>query len=596
MDSSDLVKYTHSWSLVRNMKVLLIQPPIRDFYQTSIRTQPIGLAYLAASLKNEGHEVEILDCQTETKKSISIPEELSYLKDFYPFNDRSPFKLYSGYYHFGMGWEEIRKRVENSKADVLGISSSFTPYHGEALEIARIIKESDRRKIVVMGGPHVSCDPEGVLRTSFVDYAVLGEGEARFPLLLEQIAKGRAKNIEKIDGIGYRNDGEIRINPLQNFIQDLDSLPQPARELLDLDRYRLRKKRSTMIITSRGCPHGCAYCSGHLVMGTSFRTRSPEAILEEMMECQKQYGIEAFDIEDDNFTFDQERAKRLMNLIIETFREEKIELSAMNGISFASLDGELLRLMKKAGFKTINLSYVSTDPSTKERMKRPKPTTEFDRILEEAEQIGLHAIAYAILGMPGQTIEEMVDTLIYLMGKKVLIGPSIYYPTPGTSLFERCNKEGILPPHPVQWRSSAFPIETKEFSRLDLLTLFRLARVINFIKGKMDGGELKEGLTWKDLFQVLKDKEKAEDESEVNRHAPCAMRFASFNKGKVEEDAITWVDLLLLLDSERSFFSLRKDSERKVSVEKEKNSKKVLDYFFEKAWQKPILRSRPSIV
>ncbi len=112
----------------------------------------------------------------------------------------------------------------------------------------------------------------------------------------------------------------------------------------------------------------------------------------------------------------------------------------------------------------------------------------------------------------------------------------------------------------------------------------------------MDGGELKEGITWQELFQVLKDKEKAEDESEVNRYAPCAMRFAFFNKGKVEEDAITWVDLLLLLESERSFFSLRKDSGRKISVEKEKSSKKVLDYFFEKAWERPILKSRPSIV
>src|SRR3972149_3379944 len=281
----------------RGVKILLIQPPVRDFYQTSIRTQPIGLAYLAASLKNNGHEVEILDCQTETKKSIPIPVELSYLKDFYPFDDRSPFKLYSGYYHFGMGWEEIGQKIKDSKADIFGISSSFTPYHGEALEIAQIIKEWDRRKIVVIGGAHVSCDPEGVLQSPSGDYVVLGEGEVRFPLLLEQIGKGKAKNIERIDGIGYRKvgttrnrDGEIRINPLQSFIQDLDSLPQPARELLDLDRYRLRKKRSTMIITSRGCPHGCAYCSGHLVMGTSFRTRTPEAILEEMMECQEQYG------------------------------------------------------------------------------------------------------------------------------------------------------------------------------------------------------------------------------------------------------------------------------------------------------------------
>src|SRR4030043_2259904 len=325
------------------MKVLFIQPPIRDFYQTSIRTQPLGLAYLAASLKSYGYEVQILNCQKEKKKPIPIPSELTYLRDFYPFNDRSPFKLYTGYYHFGMGWDEIRKRVENSKADVFGISSSFTPYHGEALEIAQIIKEWDRRKIVVMGGAHVSCDPEGVIQSPSVDYVILGEGEVRFPLLIEQIRKGKARAIEKIDGIGYRKDGEIKINPLQTFIQDLDSFPHPARELLDMDRYRIKKKRSTMIITSRGCPHGCAYCSAHLVMGKSFRTRTPEAIIREMVECRDRYGIQIFDIEDDNFTFDQERAKRLMSLIIETFGEQGLELTAMNGVSFVSLDGELLR-------------------------------------------------------------------------------------------------------------------------------------------------------------------------------------------------------------------------------------------------------------
>jgi anaerobic magnesium-protoporphyrin IX monomethyl ester cyclase len=588
------------------MKILLIQPLIQDFYQTSIRTQPIGLAYIAASLKSHGYEVEILDCQTTKKKSIPVPSELSYLRDFYPFNDRSPFKLYTGYYHFGMGWDEIKERIKESKADIFGISSSFTPYHEEALEIARIIKEWDKQKIVVMGGPHVSCDPENVLKSSFVDYVVLGEGEIRFPFLLEQIGKDRVRAIEEVDGIGYRKDGEIKINPLQTFIQDLDSLPHPARELLDLDRYQMKKKRSTMIITSRGCPHGCAYCSAHLVMGKSFRTRTPEAIIKEMAECQKQYGIQIFDIEDDNFTFDQERAKRLMSLIIEYFGEGKIELSAMNGVSFASLDGELLKLMKRAGFKTINLSYVSASPLTKEKMGRPKTMIEFNKILEKAEQVGLNVIAYAILGMPGQTIEEMVDTLIYLMGKKVLIGPSIYYPTPGTPLFERCRKDGILPPHICQWRSSAFPIETETFNRLDMVTLFRLARLINFIKGKMDEKELKEGITWRGLFQVLKEKKRFEgnvemkDEYESAHYAPCAMRFASFKKAKVEVkdevEEIKWRDLLLMIFEERSFFSLKKDSGGKTSISKMGSSRWVLDHFFEKSWERPILKSLPSII
>ncbi|HPD61682.1 MAG TPA: radical SAM protein, partial [Thermodesulfobacteriota bacterium] len=485
------------------MKIFLIQPPIQDFYQTAIRTQPIGLAYLAASLQAQGHEVEIFDCQTEKKKMIPIPPELSYLRSFYPFNDRSPFKLYSGYYHFGRGWGELKEKIKNSQAEVFGVSSSFTPYLREALEVARIIKEWDKRKIVVLGGSHVSSDPEGMLKNSLVDYLILGEGEIRFPWLLDQIEKKRRKKMGNYEGIGFHGDEEVRINPVKSFIENLDFLPYPARELLDLDCYRIKKKRSTMIITSRGCPHGCAYCSAHLVMGTAFRRRSPENIIHEMIECREKFDIQAFDIEDDNFTFDLKRAKRLLSLIIEIFGEGSLELSAMNGISFASLDGELLGLMKRAGFKTINLSFVSTDTLTRERMKRPRGLIDFDSIVHETEKIGLQVIAYAILGMPGQTLEEMVETIIYLMGKRVLIGPSIYYPTPGTPLFEVCKKENLLPPHPLQWRSSAFPIETGDFTRLDLATLFRFVRVINFIKGKMAEKEIDDGMTWREVSRFI---------------------------------------------------------------------------------------------
>jgi radical SAM superfamily enzyme YgiQ (UPF0313 family) len=557
------------------MKILLIQPPIQDFYQTRIRTQPIGLAYLGASLHAQGHEVEIFDCQAEKKKMISIPPELSYLRNFYPFNDRSPFKLYSGYYHFGRGWEEIKGKIKDSRADVFGISASFTPYHGEALEVARIIKEWDKRKIVVIGGAHVSGDSEGMLKNSFVDYIILGEGEVRFPWLLDQIEKKGRKKIGDYDGVGFHCGGDVRINPVKRFIEDLDFLPYPARKLFDLDCYRIKRKRSTMIITSRGCPHRCAYCSAHLVMGTAFRRRSPENIIHEMMECREKFDIQAFDIEDDNFTFDLKRAKQLLSLIIETFGEGNLELSAMNGVSFASLDGELLGLMKRAGFRTINLSFVSTDTLTRERMKRPRGLNDFDSIVNEAEKLGLQVVAYAILGMPGQTLEEMVETIIYLMGKRVLIGPSIYYPTPGTPLFEVCKKGNLLPPHPMQWRSSAFPLETKDFTRLDLVTLFRLTRVINFIKGKIAEKKIDDGMTGKELFHVLKERGKA--------------KGALITSDK-PDDVPAWADLVLGLSQEKAFFSLRKTSEGMVR-KKEETSKKVLDSFFEKAGNQPILKN-----
>jgi len=238
----------------------------------------------------------------------------------------------------------------------------------------------------------------------------------------------------------------------------------------------------------------------------------------------------------------------------------------MNGVSFASLDGELLGLMKRAGFHTINLSFVSADILTKERMKRPRTRIEFDRIIEEAGHRKLNVIAYGIFGIPGQRVEEMVDTLISLTGRRVLIGPSIYYPTPGTPLFAKCQREGLLPPHLSRWRSTAFPIETKDFSRLDLVTLFRLARAVNFIKGKMDRGELEEGRSWREIYEEA--------------------------KAKVE---VEWMNLVWSFMDERSFFSLRRGDKGKSEMVREESSRKVLDCFFEKAWNSPILKGRHKI-
>jgi radical SAM superfamily enzyme YgiQ (UPF0313 family) len=402
----------------------------------------------------------------------------------------------------------------------------------------------------------------------FVVYIILGEGEIRLPKLLERIEKKGRKEIDDLEGIGFRADGNAQINPVKTFIHNLDALPFPARELLDLDCYRIKKKRSTMIITSRGCPHKCAYCSAHLVMGAGFRRRSSENIIQEMKECREKFAIQAFDIEDDNFTFDLKRAKHLLSLIIETFGERTLELSAMNGVSFAAMDGELLGLMKRAGFTTLNLSFVSVDIKTREKMKRPRSFIDFDAMVNEAEKTGLQVIAYAILGMPGQTLEEMVETTIHLMGQRVLIGPSIYYPTPGTALFEMCKKEHLLPPHPAQWRGSAFPIETKDFTRLDLATIFRLTRVINFIKGKMAEKEIDDDMTWSELFQLLKERVRAKREGHP-----------------------VWEDLVLRLWQETTFFSLKKIPDDIMVMMKEETSKKVLEYFFEKAWKQRILRN-----
>jgi hypothetical protein len=257
----------------------------------------------------------------------------------------------------------------------------------------------------------------------------------------------------------------------------------------------------------------------------------------------------------------------------------------MNGVSFASLDGELLTLMRRAGFDTVNLSFVSTAPSLKKQMGRPTTDVDFGEILKKVEQAGLRAIAYAIFGMPGQTIEDMIDTTLYLMKERVLMGPSIYYPTPKTPLFERCRDEGILPSTTLQWRSSAFPIETKEFDRLDLVTLFRLTRVINFVKDKMDHGEIEEGITWRDLFHVVTEKQRTWT-------GRGQYRTGETLNPSHKDEKTAWLILLLLLFRERSFFGLSRDHGGKISIMTIKSAKRVLDIFFERAWNEPVVRSQ----
>ena len=464
------------------MKVLLIQPPVRDFYQTPIRTQPIGLAYLAASLEQNSFEVEILDCQVTTqKKSMPVPEKFSHIKEFYPRGDLSPFRLFGEYYHFGLSYEEVSERIRQSNADAIGISSQFTPYCAEALTVASLVKSINPELPVIMGGAHVSAVPEDVLMHPSVDYAVLGEADDTLPLLLQRIKQDKLP--DDIEGIGYKINGTPRIKPRRCFINELDSLPFPARHLLDFSRYTIKGKPYTVLITSRGCPQRCTYCSVSRVMGETFRVRSPEKVLQEVKHCKEEYGISLFDIEDDNFTLDQKRALQILNLLIEEFGEDELQLFAMNGLSIFSLNKELIENMKRAGFHHLDLSLGSVSHPASKKINRPYNPEKATTVLKQAAEYKLPTTTYIIFGIPGHTLADMVQSLIYLMGQETLIGPSIFYPTPGTNVYEELYGRSASPaPDYPALRSSLFPVETDEFSKLDIITLLKLSRWINFAK------------------------------------------------------------------------------------------------------------------
>ncbi len=463
------------------MKVLLIQPPVRDFYQTAIRTQPIGLAYLAAALEQNGFATQILDCQVITqKKLIPPPQTFLPITKFYFRGDLSPFRLFNDYYHFGLSYEDITERIKQSNADVVGISSQFTPYCTEALTIASLVKSINPMLPVIMGGAHVAAVPQDVLMQPSVDYVVLGEAEESLPLLLQHIQHDRIPS--QIDGVGYKIKGAIYINPRRRFINKIDLIPFPARHRLDLSRYQIGSQPYTVLITSRGCPQRCTYCSVSQIMGERFRPRSPEHILAEVKQCRENFGISVFDIEDDHFTFDQRRAAHLLQLFIEEFGEDELQLCAMNGVSIFSLNKELIAAMKRAGFLHLDLSLGSISRRASIEINRPYHPEKATIVLCQAADHKLPTTTYIIFGIPGHTLDDMLQSLFYLMEQQTLIGPSIFYPTPGTPVYERLYGCRMPPPPDYSMlRSSLFPIETEHFSRLDLLTLLLLSRWVNFV-------------------------------------------------------------------------------------------------------------------
>ncbi len=487
------------------MKILLIQPPVEDFYQTSLRTLPVGLLYLAAALRCASIDVEILDCQaTMHKHVLQVPPEFAYLKRYYQPGNLSPFKLFSHYRHYGLLWEEIRERIRQAQADVIGISALFTPFYREALHVAALAKAVDPMCPVIMGGAHVNACPAQVLADPHVDFVVLGEGERTLPELVSALRDNRSAAISNICGVGYKTSGRLIVPEHGDLIEDIDALPLPARDLIDPARYMLGGKRVTMLITSRGCPYHCTFCSIFLTAGRQFRTRSLRGIIHEMRLCQEHCGTEIFDIEDDNFSFDQKRATAILGAMREEFGDAGIELLAMNGISAANLSESLVQEMQRTGFRALNLALVTSDKQRQRATKRPGSTPHFDRVVQQGAAVGLEMVNYLILGLPDSSLEEMLTSIVHLMERPVLIGPSVFYATPGTESYRQCLERGLLTsPELALQRSTCFAVETPHFTRLELVTLFRLCRVLNFVKARLDAQPGRAGeYTWDDLVAL----------------------------------------------------------------------------------------------
>lgn len=466
--------------------ILLIQPPIRDFYLTVKRTIPYGLSCLAAALIEDGFSVQILDALATSKsRIIDLPGEMAYVHEYFGNADRSPFALFHHYRHFGYSFDHIGKSARKTNALLVGISSLFTPYAAEALKTAEIVKSNLPSCKIVVGGHHPTAMPLKVLESPAVDFVIRGEGEVSMVKLARAVKNGGS--YADIPGLVYRTPDQEPHIPGPAVITDLDKSPLPNFDLIHHRFYNRSARPTAVIMTSRGCPLRCSYCSMGAASYLPFRRRRIDSVMREIENVVTNWNAGFIDFEDENLSLDRKWFLALLRNIRQRFGERQLELRAMNGLFPPSLDAEVIAAMKSAGFKTLNLSLGTTSAVQLGRFQRPDVRQAFDRVLDISAINGLNAVGYIIIAAPNQPAKDSVSDLLYLASRRVLAGVSVFYPAPGSPDYERCEKLKILPPHFACLRSSALPL-SHSTSRLEAATLLRLGRILNFMKSLLDRG------------------------------------------------------------------------------------------------------------
>ncbi len=438
------------------MKILLVQPPLEDFYTTSIRLYPLGLLYAAAVLRETGHEVEILDCLSPLRKhQLALPLEFSYLASYLG----NPL-FFKAYYRFGLSEEEILAGVQAASPDLIGISSQFTAYFSSVEKLANLLKDHFDIPVFI-GGHHATAFTETIRRKApSIDFVLEGPAEECLPPFLA--SQGFPCPPGDIDWRAV----------------------QPAHDLLPAGEYKMGRKHCMSLTASRGCPYHCDFCSIQAMFGQAIQYRSIEHILEEMRWNYQAKHVRIFNFEDDNLSVDRPWFRDFLQAVADDPVLRGIELTAMNGLCYNTLDADVLSAMARAGFRQLNISLVDQEVTLRQTYHRPGGKAGIEPLVAEAHKLGLFVTVYLIIGLPDQTYEQIQQGVDYLLGLGVLVGPSVFYIPPSSSLFEQLDIPPEIRDNWIYYRSSAFALETDKLSREQLIGIFMETRRKNLVMKK----------------------------------------------------------------------------------------------------------------
>lgn len=391
------------------MKILLVAPP--SGYKITIPKPPLGLAYIAAYLeKKSGHETKIVDMYSH---GHSVDFLLSEIRAFSP----------------GM----------------VGFSA-VTPQINIVGDIAKTIKENTGKDAcLVVGGPHSSTVPGRTLTENpYLDIAVLGEGEETMLELSNAIENG--KSLSSVAGIAYRDGGEIKINTQRPLIKNIDDIPFPAWDKLDMNIYLgfnyLFNKKAFPIITSRGCTGRCTFCDAQGVWSGRLRMRSAGNIVDEMDALKSAYGVNHFVIVDDNFTINKQRAELICNEIER--RSFKVSWECNGRVDRVNM--EMLDRMKKAGCIYIAYGIESGSQEILDYTRKNITLEQIRSAIKLTKESRMRVGGFIMMGFPPETEEHVKKTVDFIKELDLdwVSELSILVPYPGTEIYTDMKREGLL--------------------------------------------------------------------------------------------------------------------------------------------------------
>lgn len=386
------------------MKVLLINPPHE--YGGSNRAPevfPLGLGYIATALLKGGHEVEVLDIYAH-----------QYMQ------------------------QEVEQKIKGSSYGVVGIGALSTQYQYIKWLTAQLRKYHEGK--IVLGNALATLTPEIVLKNTETDICVMGEGETTITELVDNL-----DNPEKVKGICFKRDGAVVKNPPREYIEDLDSTGLPAWGLFPIEIYlrhaflfRHPFVKTASIITGRGCPYSCNFCS-KIFKGVRFR--SVDNVIEEIRELKQRYGVRGIVFQDDLITVNKERLYELCQKIKPLNLKWQVEGGRVNLI-----DLDLLRAMKEAGCVAIGYGIESGSQVILDNMNKKITVEQAERVLNDTVRVGMRPIVFLMYGYIGETRQTVEETVRFIQRVPVS-GPVFMAPTtplPGTKLYDHALERGLI--------------------------------------------------------------------------------------------------------------------------------------------------------